>query len=617
MDFSQMIQGTRQFFQGHPRIKPRDDVINGEPQLIQTKCGLKKNEPYSYNPTSYSDVMKSNCLVQSSHGTSLPQYYPRPYCEQIAYQQKVPSSYQVNEACTGDSDAKYASCAHPNISQITHKPALQHEEQNMWKNIIPSKVCDPTLKVPLNQVPTFSMAANSNPNFGPSAATTATYQGQQQQVCLKTNEFIVPATSYLHQGYAYEEANLSQYSEIIVRQPFVQSTSIVSHGHSCTSTNVYQKQRSFVPCPDNANSMNLRDQDRQQTFSKSLDSAPSLLRQTDCSSTVVSRDCLFNQNYTSPSPSNQQRILSQGLQQWDPDIQCISIGNNKIRQNKECARSAYPREQPNSFENREIAKPLQNSLQYYHSQELSKTISKNCAFIPYSASTETETLFCPSTNRPDQTVHVTESSSAKSSTGSDFCEVSVIQHSMNNRAISYGSIKTKNEERVSVINYPRQRSLGDDKSATHHISNTKGAQFQPVSIEAKVPQPKIEPALFGCESLCTDIPANSIKHQTLVNAASVKAAKAVNSSQLVKQSPNKATKPPKLKVKSLGNSVNVIPSSNAVSIDETLIQSDPIVSDEKWEEWKSSFDTEWNAFVKDLANSENIKRIYRYIFFFL
>jgi hypothetical protein len=62
--------------------------------------------------------------------------------------------------------------------------------------------------------------------------------------------------------------------------------------------------------------------------------------------------------------------------------------------------------------------------------------------------------------------------------------------------------------------------------------------------------------------------------------------------------------------------VKLIPPSNAVSVDTALIQSDPIVSDEKWEEWKSSFDTEWTAFVEDLANSRNIKIIHRYAFFF-
>jgi len=39
---------------------------------------------------------------------------------------------------------------------------------------------------------------------------------------------------------------------------------------------------------------------------------------------------------------------------------------------------------------------------------------------------------------------------------------------------------------------------------------------------------------------------------------------------------------------------------------------DPVISDEKWLEWGSSFN-EWDSFVKDLAASDNIKRVCRYI----
>lgn len=38
---------------------------------------------------------------------------------------------------------------------------------------------------------------------------------------------------------------------------------------------------------------------------------------------------------------------------------------------------------------------------------------------------------------------------------------------------------------------------------------------------------------------------------------------------------------------------------------------DPIVSDQKWEEWQVSFDTEWTAFVKELTLSDNIRRVHR------
>jgi hypothetical protein len=618
MDFSQMIQGTRQFFQGHPG-KPRDDIANSEPHLIETKCGLKKNEPYTYNPTSYSDVIKLNYPpVQSSHGTSsVPRYYSRPFCEQITYQQKVPSAYQVNESCARDSDPRSASYAKPNNSQIiTHKPAIQYEEQNVWENNGYSKVCDPSSKIPLNQVPTFSMATNLNTNFD----TSVTYQAQQQQqVPYRTNEYFVPAPTYLHQDYASKAADFSQYSDIVVRQPFIQSTAIVPHGQDCNSTNVYQEQRSSsLPYPENAVTMNFRDQDRQQTFSKSFDAAPSLLRQTENSSVVVSREYVLNQQYTLPvSRTNQQHILPHGQQQWDSKIQCASVGHHVIRQNKECVRSACPQEQHNVFENREITRPHQNPQQNYHSQELSKTTSKNCAFIPFYASAETETAFRPSTNsQADQTTFVTGSSSVKtqSNIGSGFAGVSVIQHSMNNKAISVGFIK-KNEERKSVISYTNQRDLGGERSTTVHVSSTKCSQFETVPIHAIVPQPKKQLTPLGCDSLRPDIPSNSTKLLNPVNAAV--AAKTVNSSPLdVKQSPSKAMKPPKLKVKSFGNSVKLIPPSNAVSVDTALIQSDPIVSDEKWEEWKSSFDTEWTAFVEDLANSRNIKIIHRYAFFF-
>ncbi len=613
MDFSQIIQGTRQFFQGHPG-KPRDDIANSEPHLIETKCGLKKNEPYSYNPTSYSDVIKLNYPVQSSHGTSsVPRYYSRPFCEQITYQQKVPSAYQVNETCARDSDPKNASYAKATNSQmITRKPAIPYEDQNVWENNVYSKVCDPSSKIPLNQVPTFSMATNPNPNFD----TSVTYQAQQQQVPYRTNEYFVPSPTYLHQGYASKTADFSQYSDI-VRQPFIQTTTIVPHGHGCTSTNVYQDQRSSVPYPENAVTMNFRDQDRPKTFSKSFNAAPSLLRQTENSSVVVSREYLLNQQYKlTASRSNQQHILPQ---QWDSKIQCASVGNHVIRQNRECDHSAYQQEQPNVFENREITRPLQNPQQNYHSQEISKTTSNNCAFIPFYASAETETVFRPPTNsQSDQTTLVTESSSAKtqSNIGRGFAGVSVIQHSMNNKSISVGFIK-KNEERKSVISYTKQRDLGGESSNTIYDSSTRCSQFEAVPIHAIVPQPKQQLTSLGCDSLCSDIPSNSTKQLNPVNTAM--AAKTVNSSPLdVKQSPSKDMKPPKLKmkVKSFGNSVKFIPPSSAVSIDTALIQSDPIVSDEKWEEWKSSFDTEWNAFVEDLANSRNIKIIHRYAFYF-
>lgn len=49
----------------------------------------------------------------------------------------------------------------------------------------------------------------------------------------------------------------------------------------------------------------------------------------------------------------------------------------------------------------------------------------------------------------------------------------------------------------------------------------------------------------------------------------------------------------------------------AVNNASILQKWDPIVSDKKWEEWQNSFNTEWNAFLKDLSLSENLKRVYR------
>lgn len=44
---------------------------------------------------------------------------------------------------------------------------------------------------------------------------------------------------------------------------------------------------------------------------------------------------------------------------------------------------------------------------------------------------------------------------------------------------------------------------------------------------------------------------------------------------------------------------------------------DPIVSDEKWMEWSSSFTNEWESFIKDLNESNKIKRVCRYVSVFL
>ena len=57
-----------------------------------------------------------------------------------------------------------------------------------------------------------------------------------------------------------------------------------------------------------------------------------------------------------------------------------------------------------------------------------------------------------------------------------------------------------------------------------------------------------------------------------------------------------------------------LPSSSSASASsscwpEKLI--DPIISDEKWGEWNSTFANEWESFIKDLSESSKIKRVCR------
>nr|SVE73922.1 EOG090X0HZC [Daphnia atkinsoni] len=258
MDYSHLIRGTREFFQGHPG-KPKDNGIAIAPPSMnypESKSGVKRNhEPsYHHNLQSHSQVIKSNCPAQSgSHGT-LPRCYPRPYSDDFTSQQQMQISHQVNKSCTTNNEVKDYTWIQSPLAYGAHTPRLQYEEQKMWESKNYSEGADVWSNTKLNHNgPTSAVPAKI-----PRMVTPLAYHGHHQQIPMKNNECIVPATHDLHRGYAPEAADCSSYSGNFATPPIVQNF---------VTKNSYQSHRP-VASRDNTNLTQFRENGYHPTCGK-------------------------------------------------------------------------------------------------------------------------------------------------------------------------------------------------------------------------------------------------------------------------------------------------------------------------------------------------------------
>nr|SVE89000.1 EOG090X0HZC [Daphnia sinensis]SVE92126.1 EOG090X0HZC [Daphnia sinensis] len=366
MDFSHLIRGTREFFQGHPG-KPKDNGI--VPPFInfpEAKNGVKRNHETSYNLQSHSQVIKSNCPTQPNiHGT-VSQYYHEPYSKNFTSNQQSQSSEQVDEFHAPNKEVKNQTWIQSAAVYSTHTPKIHYGEQKVWQQNIYSDGGDVSANTRLHHNPPIP-ATNS------SMVTPTACQGHQQPVTVKNNECMVPAVNNLHQRLP-EASDCSSYSTNFVRPAFVQDFK---------SKNVHQYQRT-VPSRDDLNLMNFRESGRQPTFGKMynqpLHLASDWRNQTEHTSAPVSCDCLFNRPCPLHRHSKQQDVPTPERQssEWGSNIQNISIGNKFTRQKYEHTSLELPNERPNALQNPEMMKHHQTSFQQnYQIQELPNTTSSS------------------------------------------------------------------------------------------------------------------------------------------------------------------------------------------------------------------------------------------------
>ncbi|KAI9562955.1 hypothetical protein GHT06_010411 [Daphnia sinensis] len=598
MDFSHLIRGTREFFQGHPG-KPKDNGI--VPPFInfpEAKNGVKRNHETSYNLQSHSQVIKSNCPTQPNiHGT-VSQYYHEPYSKNFTSNQQNQSSEQVDEFHAPNMEVKNHTWIQSAAVYSAHTPKIHYGEQKVWQQNIYSDGGDVSANTRLHHNPPIP-ATNS------SMVTPTACQGHQQPVSVKNNECMVPAVNNLHRRLP-EESDCCSYSTNVVGPAFVQDK----------SKNVHQYQR-MVPSRDNLNLMNFRESGRQSTFGKiynqSLHLASDWRNQAEHTSAPVSCDCLFNRPCPLHRHSKQQDVptLERQSSEWGSNIQNISIGNKFTRQKYEHTSLELPNERPNALQNPEMMKHHQTFFQQnYQIQELPNTTSSNIAFAPFRANVEADVSPRLSTEfRPHRQTYLNELPGMKTENnlGSEVVGgVSVIQQPKYYAAVSSVEATKKNEERMSVINYPKQHHLSNSSATLPNVLFSKNAKDQSISADVLISWPKKELITHECKNLQSGASVVSNMQQNQVSMV----VDCSNNSSLDRQR-DRITKPPKSKTPCPENPVIHIPPTENCLIDSTPIKSDPIVSDEKWEEWKSSFDTEWNAFVQDLAVSDNIKRIHR------
>ncbi|KAK4028346.1 hypothetical protein OUZ56_017626 [Daphnia magna] len=605
MDFSHLIRGTREFFQGHPG-KPKDNGVGIAPPFInfpEAKNGVKMNHETSYNLQSHSQVIKSNCPTQPSiHGT-VSQYYPAPYSKNFTSKQQSQSSQQVDEFHAPNMEVKHHTWIQSTAVYPAHTPRIPYAEQKVWQQTIYSEDGDVSSNTRLNYNPPIPAVFATNPRV----VTPASCQGHQQQVSVKNNECMVPAVNNLHRELP-ESGDCSSYSSNFVRPAFVQDF---------RSNNIHQSQRT-VASRDNVNLMSFRESGCQPTFGKfynqPLHLASDRRNQAEHTPASVSCDCLFNRPCPLHRYSKQQDIptLERQSSEWGSKIQNISIENKLTRQKYEYTSLGIPDERPKVLQNPEMMKhpPKQTPLQQnYQIQELPKTTSSNIAFASFRANVEADVPSRLSTDfRPHRQAYLNELSGMRTGNNldSEVGGVSVIQQPKNCTAVSSVEATKKNEERMSVINYPKQRYLSNSSITLPNVLFSKNGKNNSISADVLVSWPKKELATHECKSLQSGASGVSQMQQNQVCIAVD-----YSNNRSPDRQPDRITNPPNLKMPSLGKSVIHISSTDKFLIDATPIKSDPIVSDEKWEEWKSSFDTEWNAFVQDLAASGNIKRIHR------
>ncbi len=460
---------------------------------------------------------------------------------------------------------------------------------------------------------------------------------------------LLPATTSeaVHQGQSFRSRNEEQ----ILRQ---------NSGSACSDyslSNTFCQPRFSVNCQENAistkdsppitNERGVPVNGHRQQFSEktyvlpdsfhsfnhtsgaSTGSIPRSLIQIERSTAGVSLDHLSNRQHLGSGhynqqrgkaheQSNQQRIVirtelshqhvtvsSQQTSQWNPKIQKMPIIRNNFGENVQdfnTPRSSFE-QQSSFFENRTaVSEPRHSSRQNYCGRQ--PTDLNTSAFDPFNANFGSASLD-PSATTLLQLQQPTysfpkrpASMEAASNFVSEICRLggSVIQQPINNRVLPIeveGALKQK-EARVSVIsNY--------SSKCNHNQNTTKCVQAQSVQpIQDTFTQPKQQTILVQCNNKQTDLRFQLNR----VNVAIVP----LKVSRKQSKEPTKSLMRPK---QSIEETVKRTPTPDVTPIDPTLDNSDPIVSDEKWEEWKSSFEIEWNAFVKDLTVSENIKRVYR------
>ncbi|XP_057367926.1 uncharacterized protein LOC130688937 isoform X2 [Daphnia carinata] len=604
MDFSHLIRGTREFFQGHPG-KPKDNGVGIVPPFIhfpEAKTGVKRNHETSYNLQSHSQVIKSNCPTQSSiHGT-MPQYYSEPYSKNFTSNQQSQSSQQVEEFNVPIMEVNHRNWIQPTAMYPAHTPRIQYGEKKVWQQNIYAEGGNVSSNIRLHHNQPIPAVVTTNPRI----VTPAACQGHRQHASVKNNECMVPTVNHLHRGLP-EASDCSSYSANFVRPTFVQDS---------RSKSVQQSQRT-VASRDNVNLTSFRESGRQPTFRKlyneSLPLASDWRNQAEHTSAPVSCDCLFNRPCPLHRYSKQQDIptLEQQSSEWDSRIQNISIGNKFTRQKYEYTSLGLPGERTNVLQNPEMMVRHQTSFQQNcQIQELPNTTSSNITFAPFRANVEANASPRLSTDfRPHRQTYLSELSEIKTENnlGSEVVGgVSVIQQPKHYATVSAVEATRKNEERVSVINYPKHHHLNNTSVTLPNVLFSKNTKDQPVSADVLVSWPKKELATHESKRFQSGASAVS---NVLQNQVSLAVDYSNNKS--LEGQPDRITKPPKLKMQCLEKPLIHIPSTDNFFIDSTPVKSDPIVSDEKWEEWKSSFDTEWNAFVQDLSASGNIKRIYR------
>ena len=495
-----------------------------------------------------------------------------------------------------------------NLRQISKSVELKDAS---WKNHHTSQ------QIP-NQIPpiAFSTAVSTvrtNPNF---ESISKLHQVQQlQPASYKPNEsYISVVQSSQQKGSVLEKTSVCSPYETLIRTSLPQSIggNHTRRDQECSPSYPHYSANSMVNSSSMANGQGLPLINHQQSFRNTCiqpsESATSFSNPAE-RSTAVSRDRLSKEQQI-PFPSNHQRMTahehanqqrarefnhqrnavpSQQASQWIPKRQNMPTQNNFGEGFQEYNHQRPSQQRPSVFENRmAINEPLPSSHHHYPGQQFPQPVFNASAFNSFHA----EPL------RPSTTPQVqlqtnyclpTKPMEAKSTGEIGRYGVSVIQHPTN---IRVGDTLKPNETRMSVIsNYSSKCNI--------NVITPKIEQDQSALAQTTIPKQQV--ILGRC-----DYQTDSARQQNLVGIP-VK----------ISRKPNQPrdSKKPLLKLKhsseKLMERTPTVP--EVLPVDSTLEmkKSDPIVSDEKWEEWKSSFDVEWNAFITDLTVSENIKRVYR------